>query len=221
MADDYGPGLDAAHPDNEWTFRACVIRFGPGVVNGDGTFASGGPYIHVNSGHIAVGVQGVHVEPDGDVVVDLDGGAISAILATPDETLTVRGIAGGPSGAAGNTVFRFRKDGVGKLNLATQAHWNLIAAAEANLWCFWATCTTRGIGLPSKADRALEAIASLQAAVSLQAATIEALSQQVAYLQSLAPGSFGAFDSANAGKTFDQLDTEQAGQTFSDFDAAN
>ncbi|HEX6686425.1 MAG TPA: hypothetical protein VF062_26875 [Candidatus Limnocylindrales bacterium] len=220
MANDYGPGLHAALPDTRWEFRACIIRFAPGIVNPDGTFQSGGPYIHVNSGHIAVGAISVHVEADGDLAIDLDGGAISSIQVTPDETLTTRGIWFGPSGAASATVLRCYKVGVGKLDLSTQAGWNAVAGDLSNAWLLWATCSEPGTGQPSKADQALAAIDSLQDTIAGQAATIEQLQAQVNQLQGLvSPGSFARLNAELAGQTFADFNAAHAGQTFAEINA--
>lgn len=171
--DEHGPGLHRANPDAEWVPRAAIIRFPPATLLPGGGFAPGdGPYIHRNAQHIAVGVIDVRVEPDGDLYIDVDGGPISFIGALSDETLIVRGIQFGPSGTAAASTLRCYKDGVGRLNLNTQAGWNAVAGDLSNIWCKWDTCIYPGIGLPSKADRALTHAAALQDLVDEQAAQI-------------------------------------------------
>lgn len=180
MADEHGPGLHAANPDAEWVKRAAIIRFPPATLLPGGGFAEGdGPYIHRNAQHQAVGVISVHVEPDGDLYIDLDGGPISFIAANSDETLTTRGIHFGPSGTAAATTLRCRKEGVGTLNLNTQAGWNAVAGELSNIWCEWETCIYPGIGLPSKADRALTQLTALQGVVDEQAAELATCRGQI------------------------------------------
>lgn len=214
MANEYGSFQDAENPDNEWTLRGCVIRLEPGSVNSDGTFDSGGPRVHANSAHIAVGVEGVKVNSSGYLELELDGGPITAILATPDETLTARGIWCGPSGEASITKLRFYKVGTGALDLTDQSDWDAVAGSLSNVWLAWLTCGTRGTGQPSKADQALTRAAALETAVT-------ALTSRVAALEALhIPGSFARFDQAKAGDSFTDLNTEHAGDTFAAFDAA-
>jgi hypothetical protein len=143
--DEYGSHMDAADlPGQAFTIRGCVIRFEPGTVNGNGTFTSGGPYIHANTAHIAVGVTGVSVQNDGDLEVTTDGmSPVVSCAVSPDETLSSRGIMGGAS-VGTSTILRFYKSGVGRLYLNQQTHWDYIAGTLANVWVLWVSMKNRG-----------------------------------------------------------------------------
>jgi hypothetical protein len=143
--DDYGSYMDAADlPGQEFTIRGCVIRFEPGTVHTAGWFDSGGPYIHANSAHIAVGVTGVAVQDDGDLEITTDGmSPVITCAISPDETLSSRGIMGGAS-VRTTTILRFYKSGVGRLYLNQQAHWDYIAGTLANVWVLWVSMKNRG-----------------------------------------------------------------------------
>lgn len=203
MADEYGPYRDAIAPDIEWEIRTCVVRFEPGTVNGDGTFESGGPYIHANSTHVSVGVVDVHVTTAGQLEVVNDGGApIGSIACVPDESLVQRGIDLGPSGGAPGTRFTARQEGVGQLNLTQQADWDAIAGVNCNVWLTWLTPAVRSAGRPSPVDR------------------IAALEASVAELLRRSPGSVARFNTHWGGQAIDAMNTASDGDTIAQFNDA-
>ncbi|TDE02826.1 hypothetical protein [Jiangella asiatica] len=203
MANEIGPFKDATHPDIEWDIRACVVRFEPGVVNPDGSFQSGGPYIHANETHVAVGALGVHIDSSGRLEVINDGGApIGSITCTPDESLVARGIDLGPSGGAPGTRFIARQDGVGRLYLNLQADWDAIAGETCNVWLAWLTPRVRSTGRPSPTDRIAE------------------LEEKVADLQRRTPGSVARFNQHLDGQSIAQLNTSHDGQNIAQFNEA-
>lgn len=204
MANEYGPFRDLIAPDIEWDLRTCVIRFEPGVVNGDGTFESGGPYIHANETHVSVGVVDVQVTSAGQLEVINDGGApIGSITCTPDETLVGRGIDLGPSGGAPGTRFTARQEGVGQLNLTQQADWDAIAGETCNVWLAWLTPRVRSTGRPSLSDR------------------LDAIESAVADLQRRSPGSVFRFNQSQDGESVSDLNIEFDGVTVAEFNTAN
>lgn len=151
MANEYGPYMDASAPYEYETVgglrirpRRVVIRFEPGKVSlyEDGTFISGGPYVHANVAHIAVGVEGCLIQPDGDLEIITDGMTpVMSNWCSPDETLSARGIVGGCSVGA-STIVRFSKNGT-RLYLNRQAHWDLISGTQANAWFGWDSVSNR------------------------------------------------------------------------------
>lgn len=125
--------------------RGCCIRFAPGKVHSGGWFeGDGGPYVHANSAHIALGVRSVRVQEDGDLEITTDGMTpVVTCSMSGDETLSVRGILGGASVGA-VTVVRFYKVGSGRLYLNRQDDWDAIAGTFNNLWCSWLSIEQRG-----------------------------------------------------------------------------
>ncbi|MGH3658138.1 MAG: hypothetical protein ACRDUA_15900 [Micromonosporaceae bacterium] len=229
MADEYGAFQDATNPDTEWDIRTVVVRLEPGTVHTAGWFDSGGPYIHANATHCAVGVTGVEITDTGALLVTTDGGSpIGAVVCSPDETLTARGIDCGPSGGASNTHFVFYKENVGRLYLNTQTHWDMVASPLSNVWITWLTPKVRGTGQPSKATQALAALgpvtdvtgaidAAVMAAQAELQVQIDELTQKVA---ELTPGTFARFNLAHPGLMVGDFDTEHpAPYTFADFAA--
>lgn len=204
MADEYGPYRDAIAPDIEWDLRTCVIRFEPGIVNGDGTFETGGPYIHANETHVSVGVVDVHVTSAGQLEVINDGGApIGSIVCTPDESLVGRGIDLGPSGGAPGTRFTARQEGVGILNLTQQSDWDAIAGETCNVWLAWLTPAVRSSGRPSLSDR------------------IDAIELAVANIQRRLPGSVARFNSSWNGQSVSDLNLDYALESVARFNESN
>jgi hypothetical protein len=150
MADEYGSYKDKAARvlgtrGELLVLRGCCIRFDPGTVHSAGWFDDGGPYVHANSAHIALGVKGVSVESDGDLAIECDGMApVVSCSMSGDETISVRGIFGGASVGTPLTIVRFYKVGTGRLYLNQQAGWDAIAGSLNNLWCSWLSIEERG-----------------------------------------------------------------------------
>lgn len=150
--DDYGPYMDASAPYAVRTVgggllvpRRVIIGFRPGKVHSDGHFSSGeGVIIHANSAHITIGVQLVRIQPDGDLEIVTDGSMtpVTTCSSDADETLAPRGISVGFS-VGPTTVARFGKEGVGKLDLTNQAHYDMLAGPYSNLWAQWETAAER------------------------------------------------------------------------------
>lgn len=180
MSDEYGPYLDSSiNDDTEWGKVTCVIRFEPGTVGGGGTFISGGPYIHANSGHIAVGAQSVSVDASGRLVIATDSlgaGIVGSANADEDETLSSLGIQAGISGGNGTLNIKLAQNGV-FLNLTQQSAWNIVAGADSNLWITVDYVKHRGIGLASKGQQALDLLAALDQRLSAVESALESLQQ--------------------------------------------
>jgi hypothetical protein len=180
MADEYGAYKDSSvNDDIEWGKIACVVRFEPGTVAGGGAFTSGGPYIHANSGHIAVGATGVSVDASGRLVITTDSlgnGTVGTANADEDETLSSLGIQAGISGGNGTLTLKLAQNGT-FLDLTQQAAWNIVASPDANIWVSVDYVKARGVGLPSKADQALTQIAQMNQRLASIESALESLQQ--------------------------------------------
>jgi hypothetical protein len=180
MADEYGAYKDSsANDDIEWGKVTCVIRFEPGTVGGGGTFVTGGPYIHANSGHIAVGAKTVAVDASGRLVITTDTlgiGTVGSANADEDETLSSLGVQAGISGGNGTLNIKLAQNGV-FLDLTQQSAWNIVAGADSNLWITVDYVKARGVGLPSKADQALTQIAQINQRLASIESALESLQQ--------------------------------------------
>jgi hypothetical protein len=180
MADEYGAYKDSsANDDIEWGKVTGVIRFEPGTVAGGGTFTTGGPYIHANSGHIAVGMTGVSVDSSGRIVVATDTlgvGTVGSATVDEDETLSALGVQAGISGGNGTLRIQLAQGGT-ELDLTQQADWNIVAGPDSNLWVTVDYVKARGVGLPSKADQALAQIAQINQRLASIESALESLQQ--------------------------------------------
>jgi hypothetical protein len=166
-SDEYGPYQDAINSDTEWSTGGGVIRLAPGTVNQmTGEFSSGGPYVHANSAHVAVGIQHIYVKGSGvgggDLIVEHDNpGRVTSISCDPDETIAALATAG-VSGGIGEMVIRFyRLDGT-RLYLHHQDDYDYISGTYNNIWLEWKGPKVRGSGGPSLTQR----IAELEARVT-------------------------------------------------------
>lgn len=94
-----------------------------------------GPELHTNPAHVALDVASVHVGPDDGFlwIVHASSAPVVAILCSPDETLTSRGITAGASGGTNYSRVRFAEHGV-PLDLRDPAHYAKVAGSSSNLW---------------------------------------------------------------------------------------
>lgn len=168
MSNEYGNYMDSGF-NNDTVFRlgGCVIRLEPGTVSGGGAFASGGPYIHADENHIAVGAVSVAVNGAGNLVITTDGGIapITWCHVTPDETLAGLGITSGPSHNPTSTVI-ILSDGGTQLDLTGQTDWDTVAGGSSNLWVSWGAPVVRGVGADSLAQQAMDLYTALAARVA-------------------------------------------------------
>lgn len=135
MANEYGEYLDARSSGTQAEWSGCCVRF-----ESDWPW----PVIHVNSTHIAIGVQGVRVNDAGDLEIKHDGGPIVTMIASPDETLVTRGISVGLSRGGGTTVARFYDSKLGRqLDLSNLSDWRRVNGPWSNLWLAWLNITGR------------------------------------------------------------------------------
>jgi hypothetical protein len=180
MADEYGAFMDSSlNEDTEWGKITGVIRFEPGTVAGGGAFITGGPYLHANSGHIAVGITGVSVNASGRLVITTDSlnqGSVGSVNADEDETLSGLGIMAGVSGGNGTLTIKLAQNGV-VLDLTQQAAWDIVAGPDSNIWVTVDYVKHRGIGLPSKADQALMLLAQLDQRLAAVESALESVQQ--------------------------------------------
>ena len=114
----------------------------------EGSTLPKGIVVHENTGHSAMGVVSVGVDPGcGDLRLEVDmpdGGAIGCPVVTPDSSLTMRGITFGPSGGNKITQWRASKPapittddpyGRKQLDLRIGAHYDHLVDREyANVW---------------------------------------------------------------------------------------
>lgn len=159
--DENGPNWDSWQPDNEIALRWAVLRITPGTHDtSDPDFITNpGLTVHANPGHVAVGITEVKIQKStGRIFVLTDGATNGAVLPGKDETAAAKGLdfgaTGGPSGL-GILCSRWTPSGVVVQNLASQAVYDSVASPLLNVWFVWISPLVRGIGLPSKADRAL------------------------------------------------------------------
>lgn len=132
--------LDRA--DSTGVAWAC-IRFYP-KTRPAGDNRPTGPTIHENTGHSLMGVTGVSIDPNnGWLRIEVDmptGGAIGWIGFTPDEQLSMKGVAFGPSGGNSLTLAQVsigdpsEPYGRKALDLRAPAHYAKIAGEHANVW---------------------------------------------------------------------------------------
>lgn len=154
-------------PDTETRVCYGCIRLDNGVVNADGTFASGkGVYLHTNDRHLTVGIIEARIRSNGALRVVFDGTPqIGSVNINGDETTAERhlsfGVTGGPSAF---DVWFYK--GSRKLLLNVQGDYDEVRGEYHNLWATAHYCTVRGVGLPAKADRALAEIEALKAEVA-------------------------------------------------------
>lgn len=94
-----------------------------------------GPQVHVDSTHTCPFVTDVHVRDDGALIVDRRrAGSIQAVVVSPDETLTARGILAGASWARSTTTIRFYDTTTGTVLRADDPR---LHGATSNVWIAW------------------------------------------------------------------------------------
>lgn len=160
--DEYAEFSDATQPDTEWQIRTGVVRFG-----------SAGPYILSNSSHVTVGIPSVEIATTGALWIHSDGANLGSIVVNGDEQTARLGILLGVSsgvGVAKVSFYRidFAASLIRYLNLTVPADYAQMTAGTLgahNVWVTWMSPLVRGVGAPSKADRALERLAALEARV--------------------------------------------------------
>lgn len=102
----------------------CVIRL-----------YDSGPRTHVDSTHTCPFVSGVHVDHSGALVVQRrHAESIQAVVVSPDETLTDRGILAGASWARSTTTIRFHDTTAGGPIRADDPR---LRGPTANIWIAW------------------------------------------------------------------------------------
>lgn len=105
------------------TVRGCPVRFSDVTLK---------PYIHQDNAHLCPGFRSVSID-DGDLVIRTDpAGPIIAAIASPDETMTARGISAGVSGGGELSRVRFGDTRAGARLLATDPR--LYRDGTANVW---------------------------------------------------------------------------------------
>ena len=111
--------------------RGCCIRFSTKVKSGSGYKVV--PELHENSTHVNVGITGIEVESDGDLLIHHpDNSAIVSMHVKPDETMTAMGVTSGESGGGAYTTVRLFLNGT-----RVRADDARLHHAYANLWCSW------------------------------------------------------------------------------------
>lgn len=107
--------------------RACIVRF-----------PDTGPEILDDAGHTPIGLFGVvDIDPAGWLRIQTeDVRPIGSTIVEEDETLTARGIEGGPRTGATQTTILFTKDGA-PLDLNDPVHWSYIKGSLANVYITW------------------------------------------------------------------------------------
>ena len=159
--DEHGPYIDAHGADTGLVIRATCVRL----------YASG-PAIHANPAHITSGVKSVHIGPDdGYLWVVHDGGPpVVAILCSPDETLTGRGILAGASGGTSHSRVRFTEmtpTGPAPLDLRVPSDYEKVAGNYSNLWYAVVQIGERTQGRASRVDHLAAHVGELEARIAL------------------------------------------------------
>lgn len=169
MSGEYGEFRDAWQPDNEVAIRYGCIRITDGThdTTTDPDFIlNPGLYIHSNSGHITVGLTEVKIEKSsGRIRLVTDGALMGTVTVTGDETAARQGLLFGASGGNDYANIECGKLGVFQ-DLRIQSVYDAVASSGLNLWVEFVSPLVRGVGDPSKADRALALIADLEARVA-------------------------------------------------------
>lgn len=164
--DEHGPFVDALGEDTDLAIRAVCVRLYPE-----------GPAIHANAAHVATGVASVRIgEDDGWLWIVHDSShPVAAILCSPDETITARGILAGASGGTNYSRVRFTEvtpTGPVPLDLRDPAQYAKVAGSSSNLWYAVVQVRGRTLGQPSRADRLAAHHAALAARVGLLEGTV-------------------------------------------------
>lgn len=158
--DEHGPYIDAHGDDTGLITRGGCIRL-----------YAAGPEIHANTAHISTGLASVHIGAEGWLWLNHDSTyPVVAILCSPDETLTGRGVLAGASGGTNYSRVRFTlatADGPRPLDLNNPADYAEIAGNDSNLWYAVVQSRTRTQGLPSVVDRVWANHLALAARVGL------------------------------------------------------
>lgn len=135
MANEYGDFMGSRNSETKTAWTGGVIRF-------DSRW--GYPRVHTNSAHISVGIKDVSINDRGELVVKHEGGPVVTMFASPDETLTTKGISVGLSGGGGLTKARFYDSRIGRqLDLSDGGDWLRIYGRYSNLWIGWLTVVAR------------------------------------------------------------------------------
>jgi len=166
--DEYAEYRDAWQPDCEVATRMGCIRIVDGIhdTTSDPDFIwNSGLFIHTNSAHNSVGLVEVKIEKSsGRIRLETDGAHMGTVIVGIDETAARQGLSFGPSG--GNTYASIECGKLGVFqDLRIQSVYDAVASGNLNIWVEFHSPLVRGVGDPSKADRALAAIAALEARV--------------------------------------------------------
>ncbi len=118
-----GTASEATDTANAASVTGCAIRF-----------TENGPAIHENATHSCTGAEPVRVV-NGDLEIKQKrGGPIVSVTVEEDETLSTRGIIGGPSGGTGTTIVRFFAT---RSNVPVDADSPALQGATSNIWLTW------------------------------------------------------------------------------------
>jgi len=166
---EFGEFQDATQPDNEWDIRAAVIRVAPGTNHQDpddpDLLLNDGLTVYTNAAHTSTGVIKVGIQKNsGRITIVTDGSRMGAVIVTGDETAARNRLMFGGSSGVTNVNIEV-SDPNGRADFRDNTEYNRIAYKYLNLWVAWFSPKVRGIGAPSKADRALARIADLEARV--------------------------------------------------------
>lgn len=168
MSGEYGEFQDKWWPDCEVATRMGCVRIVDGIHDdtSDPEFIfNPGLFIHANSGHISVGLTEVKIEKSsGRIRLVTDGALMGTVIVGIDETAARQGLSFGPSGGNGHANIECAKLGVFQ-DLRIQSVYDAVASGNLNIWVEFHSPLVRGVGQLSKADRALAAIAALEARV--------------------------------------------------------
>lgn len=160
MSGEYNTYADAWQPDNEVAVRGGTIRVWDGI-HADDTdpdyIVNPGLGLLNDPGHISVGIVKIRIEKStGRIVVDTDGATNGVPMPGNDESTVAGGLRWGLTGGSGGQIrIECAKPGTGVMDLADQAVYDSVARPNLNIWFSWMSWLVRGVGLPSKADRAL------------------------------------------------------------------
>lgn len=171
MSGEFSTYADAWQPDNETAVRYGCIRITPGThdTSDPDWIRNPGLYLHTDTAHVSVGINpDIRIsKANGHLRIDAPGISNGVPLITGDETAAAKGLLFGASGGGSYVLLRAFRVGHGELHWDNQADYNLIASNTLNLWVAFLSPLVRGTGLASKADRALAAIADLEARVAV------------------------------------------------------
>ncbi|MCR6706542.1 MAG: hypothetical protein NVV66_18265 [Cellulomonas sp.] len=108
--------------DGQWVTSTAIARLGPT------------PYLHTNAVHVSVGIEGIELDANGNLVVRREypqGAQIAFCVAEEDESLAKLGVQAGCSGGSAVTTIYLYRGGV-----RVRAD-DPMFGPNANLWLMW------------------------------------------------------------------------------------